>query len=60
MHGVDLLRYVMGDAQHVHSYARQNAEYGNRAAAFAAVHDYGGGVVATQLDLWDTYAPSSG
>ena len=58
VHGVDLLRYVMGDARNVHSYAWQNAEYGNRAASFAVVHDYGAGVVATQLDLWDTYSPA--
>jgi predicted dehydrogenase len=57
IHGVDLLRYVMGDARTVHSHAWQNAASGNRAASFAVVHDYGAGVVAVQLDLWDTHGP---
>jgi predicted dehydrogenase len=54
IHDVDLLRYVLGDPIRVHSRAWSNAEFGNRAASFAAILEFGQGVTATVLDLWDT------
>lgn len=54
IHDVDLLRYVLGDPVAVHSRAWPNVEHGNASASFAAVFDYGNGVQATLLDLWDT------
>jgi predicted dehydrogenase len=54
IHDVDLLRYVLGDPVRVHSRAWPNTEFANRAASFAAILEYGNGVVATVLDLWDT------
>jgi predicted dehydrogenase len=54
IHDVDLLRHVLGDPVRVHSRAWPNAEFGNRAACFAAILEYGEGVAATVLDLWDT------
>jgi predicted dehydrogenase len=54
IHDVDMLRYVLGDPIRVHSRAWPNAEFGNRAASFAAILEYGHGVTATVLDLWDT------
>jgi myo-inositol 2-dehydrogenase/D-chiro-inositol 1-dehydrogenase len=59
IHGVDLLRYVMGEARSVHSLAWTNTEFSHRAASYAAILDYGRGVIATQLDLWDSYGPES-
>jgi predicted dehydrogenase len=54
IHDVDLLRYVLGDPGRIHSRAWPNTEFANRAASYAAILEYGNGVVATILDLWDT------
>ena len=54
IHDVDLLRYFLGDPARVHSRAWPNTEFGNREASFAAILEYGNGVCATILDLWDT------
>jgi predicted dehydrogenase len=54
IHGVDLLRYVLGEPRRVHAFPWANAEYGNRAASFAAVVEFGDGVSATVMDAWDT------
>jgi len=54
IHGVDLLRYVMGDPLAVHSLAWPNEAYAGAAASYAALLDYGQGVTATVVDLWDT------
>jgi predicted dehydrogenase len=54
IHDVDMLRFVLGDPIRVHSRAWPNEEFDNRAASFAAILEYGQGVTATILDLWDT------
>jgi predicted dehydrogenase len=54
IHGVDLVRYVLGDPARVHSLARPNAEFLHAGASYAAILEYPRGVVATVTDLWDT------
>lgn len=54
IHDVDMLRHVLGDPIRIHSRAWSNAAFGNRAASFAAILEYGQGMTATILDLWDT------
>jgi myo-inositol 2-dehydrogenase/D-chiro-inositol 1-dehydrogenase len=54
IHGVDLIRYVLGDPVRVHSRTWPNAEFGNRAASYAALLEYPNGVVGSVVDLWDT------
>ena len=54
IHGVDLLRFVLGTPAAVHSLAWKNADYGNRAASFGALLEYPRGVLASVTDAWDT------
>jgi predicted dehydrogenase len=54
IHGVDLIRYVLGDPVRVHSRTWPNWEFDNRGASFAALLEYPNGVVGTVMDLWDT------
>jgi predicted dehydrogenase len=54
IHGVDLLRYVLGDPVRVHSLTWPNAGHANRAATYAALLEYENGVVGSLVDLWDT------
>ncbi len=54
IHGIDLLRYVLGDPLAVHSRTWPNRELANRSASYAAILEYEDGVMATVLDLWDT------
>ena len=54
IHGLDLLRYVLGDVSGIHSVARPNQDTGNAAASFAAVLEHDSGAVSTVLALWDT------
>ncbi|MGE5272776.1 MAG: Gfo/Idh/MocA family protein [Verrucomicrobiota bacterium] len=54
IHGVDLIRYVLGDPLRVHSRTWPNADFGNRGASYAALLEYGNGVFGEVLDLWDT------
>lgn len=54
IHGIDLVRYVLGDPLHVHSLARPNTQGLNAGASFASILEYDRGVVATITDLWDT------
>ena len=54
IHGVDLIRYVLGDPLRVHSRTWPNAEFGNRGASYAALLEYRNGVVGSIVDLWDT------
>ena len=54
IHGIDLIRYVLGDPARVHSRTWPNAEFDNRGASYAALLEYGNGVFGEVLDLWDT------
>jgi predicted dehydrogenase len=54
IHGVDLIRYVLGDPVRVHSRTWPNAEFGNRGASYSALLEYPNGVVGSVVDLWDT------
>jgi predicted dehydrogenase len=54
IHGIDLVRYILGDPRHVHSLARPNADTMNAGASFASILEYDRGVTATITDLWDT------
>lgn len=54
IHGIDLLRYILGDVKKVYSLARSNAQYGNRGASFAALVEHETGALSTILALWDT------
>ena len=54
VHGIDLLRFVMGDPVRVHSLARPNTEFNNASASFACVVEHGLGRVSTILGAWDT------
>ena len=54
IHGVDLIRYVLGDPVRVHSRTWPNSEFGNRGASFAALLEYPNGVFGSVVDLWDT------
>jgi len=54
IHGIDLLRYILGDPVKVHSLAWPNEEFKNAAASFASLWEYDRGMVATITDLWDT------
>jgi predicted dehydrogenase len=54
IHGVDLLRYIMGNPLAVHSLAWPNHEFKNAAASFTALLEYEHGVVASVVDVWDT------
>lgn len=54
IHGIDLLRYIMGDPVEVTSEIWSNHEYGNAAASYASILQYGNGVMATVTALWDT------
>jgi predicted dehydrogenase len=56
IHGIDLLRYVMGDPRAVHSLSWPNREFKGSASSYAALLDYDHGVVASVVDLWDTPA----
>ncbi|NOZ71207.1 MAG: Gfo/Idh/MocA family oxidoreductase [Chloroflexi bacterium] len=57
VHGIDLLRYILGDVKEVHSIARPHAPYANAAASFGGVIEHEGGGVSTVLALWDTQLP---
>jgi predicted dehydrogenase len=54
IHGVDLVRYILGEPTNVHSLVRPNSERNNAGASFATILEYPKGVVATITDLWDT------
>ncbi len=54
IHGVDLIRYVLGDPARVHSRTWPNWEFDNRGASFSALLEYPHGVVGSVVDLWDT------
>lgn len=54
IHGVDLVRYILGDPLRVHSLAHENTEIRNAGASFASILEYERGLVATIVDLWDT------
>jgi predicted dehydrogenase len=54
IHGVDLIRYVLGDPVRVLSRTWPNDEFGNRGASYAALLEYPNGVFGSVVDLWDT------
>jgi predicted dehydrogenase len=54
IHGIDLLRYIMGDPVKVHSVTWMNEEFQNAAASYASILEYERGKVATVTSLWDT------
>ena len=54
VHGIDLLRYIMGDVVAVHSVSRPNSAFQNAAASYAACLEHEGGLFSTVLALWDT------
>jgi predicted dehydrogenase len=54
IHGVDLIRYVLGDPLRVHSRTWPNDEFDNRGASYSALLEYPNGVVGSVVDLWDT------
>ena len=54
IHGIDLIRYVLGDPARVHSRTWPNWEFANRGASFAALLEYEHGAVGSVVDLWDT------
>ena len=55
IHGVDMARYLLGDAIAVHSYARPNKQNRFANATYAAIieHEFGGISIVT--GFWDTY-----
>jgi predicted dehydrogenase len=54
IHGIDLVRYILGDPVRVHSLTWPNEKFKNAAASFTSVLEYERGVVASITDLWDT------
>ena len=54
IHGVDLIRYVLGDPVRVHSRTWPNDEFDNRGASYTALLEYPNGAVGSIVDLWDT------
>jgi predicted dehydrogenase len=54
IHGIDLLRYILGDPTRVHSLIWPNKKFKNAAASFSSLLEYERGVVASITDLWDT------
>jgi len=54
IHGIDLLRYILGEVVAVHSMVRPNQEFKNRAASFAGTLEHEQGGMSTVLALWDT------
>jgi len=54
IHGVDLVRYVLGEPTAVHAVAHPNADLQHAGATFATVLEFPGNVVATITDAWDT------
>jgi len=54
IHGVDLVRYVLGEPLSVHAVAHPNREGHNASATFATVLEFPGNAVATITDAWDT------
>ena len=57
VHGIDLLRYVLGDVKEVRSIARPHSPYAKAAASFGGVIEHEGGAMSTVLALWDTQLP---
>ncbi|NOX63180.1 MAG: Gfo/Idh/MocA family oxidoreductase [Chloroflexi bacterium] len=57
VHGIDLLRYILGDVKEVHSIARPNVAFDNAAASFGGVIEHEGGAMSAVLALWDTQLP---
>lgn len=56
IHGIDLLRYVLGDVRRVHSLAEGHADWGYSAASFASLIEHENGGISTYIGLWDTVA----
>jgi len=54
IHGLDLLRYVLGDVRKVHSLAQRHADWGYSAASFAGLIEHENGGISTYIGLWDT------
>jgi predicted dehydrogenase len=54
IHGVDLIRYVLGDPRRVYSRTWPNEERDNQGAAYTALLEYDKGVFGAVVDLWDT------
>ena len=54
IHGIDLLRYILGDVSEVHSLARPNKEMKYASAVFSSILEHEGGAVSQVLGLWDT------
>ncbi len=57
VHGIDLLRYILGDAREVQSIARPNVAFANAGASFGGVIEHEGGAMSAVLALWDTQLP---
>jgi predicted dehydrogenase len=54
IHGVDLIRYVLGEPLAVHSLSFPNTELHHATASFASIFEFPGQVIATMTDIWDT------
>ena len=54
VHGIDLLRYVLGDVRTVHSAAIPNAEFGYASASFSSILEHESGALSTYAAFWDT------
>jgi len=54
IHGVDLIRCVLGDPRRVYSRTWPNQERDNQGAAYTALLEYDKGVFGAVMDLWDT------
>jgi predicted dehydrogenase len=54
IHGVDLIRYVLGEPLAVHSLSFPNNDLHHATASYATVFEFPGQVVATMTDIWDS------
>lgn len=54
IHGIDLLKYILGNIVTIQSFAKANHKYKNAGASFATICQGDNGVVGTILALWDT------
>ncbi len=54
VHGIDLLRYILGDVVDVKSISKSNKEMKFAGASFGAILEHEGGALSTVLALWDT------
>lgn len=54
IHGVDLIRYVLGEPLAVHSLSFPNDELHHATASYATIFEFPNQVVATMTDIWDS------